>query len=69
MKEKFNQLEKDKELNLSYLSPILDKVCSRCKRLFPSDMLNFNASRIETYGMSSTWGICRDCAEEYDNFD
>ncbi len=50
MMNKFNQLQKDKELNLPYLSPILDKICPKCKRLFPADMLNFYAGRKETWG-------------------
>lgn len=51
-----------------FLSSSIDTLCWKCKKLYPADMLHHHAGRIESYGMSSIWDVCQNCAKEHDNF-
>ena len=54
--------------NIKFLSSSIDTACKKCRRLYPADMLHYNASRIVEHGMSSMWDVCEECARDHDNF-
>ena len=56
-------------LENKHLTSEFNKLCPKCKRLFPEDMLKNNSSRSESWGLSIIFGVCPDCANAYTNFD
>jgi len=56
--------------DVGFLSSELDTLCSRCKRLFPVDMVRGSgtyAQESHSWGVTGHWNICPDCVEEIEN--